>query len=80
VYELYKDKQTAQIPVTLLIPENNEFFSELFANADEREQVDYGIPSEKLDQIQKEIMQLLVGNRARLLTTEENKILLESTK
>ncbi|WP_217562456.1 hypothetical protein [Paenibacillus sp. GbtcB18] len=80
VYELYKDKQTAQIPVTLLIPENNEFFSELFANADEREQVDYGIPSEKLDQIQKEIMQLLVGNRARLLTTEENKILLESIK
>lgn len=77
VYELYKKDQTIKFPVELTIPENDEFFSSLFASGDETEPHDYGVPSDELSKARREFMNLLIGTRARTLTAEENKILLE---
>ncbi|NEW06368.1 hypothetical protein GK047_10130 [Paenibacillus sp. SYP-B3998] len=77
VYELYKKDQTISFPVDLTIPENSEFFSSLFASADDNEPYDYGVPSDELSKTRRDFMNLLIGARTRTLTVEESKILLE---
>lgn len=69
-YELYKKNNTITLPVELEIPENTEFFSQLF-NSDDREPHDYGVPDNELSKVKREIITLLIGRRDRTLTVDE---------
>ena len=60
IYEIYKKDSTITLPVELKLPENSEFFSELFYsnNSDPH---DYGLPSNELNEVRREMMRLLIG-------------------